>query len=272
MAFSGRSPGWRTQRCALRWNSSRKPIFCSSRASRLTPTIASSTRLFRMRPTKIFSRARRQVLHRRVAEILRDRFPDTAAAEPEVLAHHFTQAALTDAAIEWWGKAGEQALRRSAFQEAISHLGKAIEMADKTGEGTSTAATASASANRRLKLQTDLGKAFMWSRGFGDEESKATFIRARELAAAIDNPTERFTIYYGLWYGNLVRGELRLAREVAEIFLREAERGAWTTEYGFGRRLLGNTCLWQGDFIEAQANLVEALSIYDPERDREARF
>jgi hypothetical protein len=103
-------------------------------------------------------KSRRQVLHRRVAEILRDRFPDTADAEPEVLAHHFTQAALTDA-IEWWGKAGDQALRRSAFQEAISHLDKAIEMADKTGEGTSTAATASVSANRRLKIQTDLGKA-----------------------------------------------------------------------------------------------------------------
>ena len=80
-------------------------------------------------------KSRRQVLHRRVAEILRDRFAATAAAEPEVLAYHFTQAGLTDAAIEWWGKAGDQALRRSAFQEAIAHLGKAIEMADKTGEG-----------------------------------------------------------------------------------------------------------------------------------------
>src|SRR6516162_3871325 len=112
-------------------------------------------------------KSRRQPLHRRVAEILRDRFPDTAASEPEVLAHHFTQAALTEAAIEWWGKAGDQALRRSAFQEAISHLSKAIEMADKTGEGTSAAATAPVSANRRLKLQTDLGRALIWSRGFG---------------------------------------------------------------------------------------------------------
>jgi predicted ATPase len=217
-------------------------------------------------------KSRRQGLHRRVAEILRDRFPDIAAAEPEVLAHHFTQASLTDAAIEWWGNAGDQALRRSAFQEAISHLGKAIEMADKTGEGASAAATASASADQRLKLQTDLGKALMLSRGFNADETKAAFIRARELAAAIDNPTERFTIYNGLWLGNVVRGELRFAREIAETFLREAERGAWATECGAGRVLLGFTCLWQGDFIEAQANLVEALSIYDPERDREARF
>jgi class 3 adenylate cyclase len=72
-------------------------------------------------------KSRRQMLHRRVAEILRDRFADTASTEPEVLAHHFTQAGVTDPAIEWWGKAGDQALRRSAFQEAISHLGKAIE-------------------------------------------------------------------------------------------------------------------------------------------------
>jgi class 3 adenylate cyclase/predicted ATPase len=217
-------------------------------------------------------KSRRQALHRRIAEILRDRFPDTAAAEPELVAHHFTQAALTDVAIEWCGKAGDQALRRSAFQEAISHLGKAIEMADKTGEGTSAAATASASATQRLKIQTDFGMALMWSRGFGAEESKAAFIRARELAAAIEDATERFTIYQGLWVGNLVRGELRLAREIAETFLREAERGAQTTERGVGHRLLGHTCLFQGDFIEAQANLVEALSIYDPERDREAMF
>jgi tetratricopeptide (TPR) repeat protein len=214
-------------------------------------------------------KSRRQVLHRRVAEILRDRFPDTAAAEPEVLAHHFTRAGLAEAAIEWWGKAGYQALRRSAFQEAISHLGKAIEMADKTGEGRSAAATASAWPNQRLKLQTDLGNALMWFRDFGTEESKAAFIRARELAAAIDSAIERFTIYFGLWVGNLARGELGFAREIAETFLREAERGARTAERGFGRRLLRSTCLWQGDFIEAQANLVEALSIYDLERDRE---
>jgi predicted ATPase len=145
-------------------------------------------------------------------------------------------------------------------------------MADKTGEGASAVTTASASGNQRLKLQTDLGKALMWSRGFGAEESKAAFIRARELAAAIDNATERFTIYYGLWTGHMVGGEWGFAREIAETFLREAERALRTTECGVGRHLMGFTCLWQGDFIEAQANLVEALSIYDVERDREAMF
>ncbi len=75
-------------------------------------------------------KSRRQALHRRAAEALRD-----ANAEPEAIAHHFTEAGLDDFAIEWWGKAGDQALRRSAFQEAIAHLGKAIAMADRTGGG-----------------------------------------------------------------------------------------------------------------------------------------
>jgi hypothetical protein len=112
----------------------------------------------------------------------------------------------------------------------------------------------------------------MFSRGYAAEESKVTFIRARELATAIDDPTERFTIYFGLWIGNLLRGEFGSAREIAETFLREADRGALTTECGVGHRLVGTTCLWQGDFIEAQANLVEALRTYDPKRDLEARF
>jgi predicted ATPase len=99
-------------------------------------------------------KSRRQILHRRIAETLRDRFADKASAEPEVLAHHFTQAGLSDAAIEWWGKAGDQALLRSAFQEAIAHLGKAIEMADKSAEAAPHAAAARVSANQRLKLQT----------------------------------------------------------------------------------------------------------------------
>ncbi len=72
-------------------------------------------------------KSRRQAMHRRAAEIL----CESASPEPEAIAHHFTQAGLDDLAIEWWGKAGDQALRRSAFQEAIAHLGKAIEMADK---------------------------------------------------------------------------------------------------------------------------------------------
>jgi class 3 adenylate cyclase len=98
-------------------------------------------------------RSRRRALHGRAAEILRDD-PERAAAEPEVIAHHFTEAGLDDLAIEWWGKAGDQALRRSAFQEAIAHLGKAIEMADqRAAVGVTTAPISETKSSGRVKLQ-----------------------------------------------------------------------------------------------------------------------
>ena len=218
-------------------------------------------------------KSRRQVLHRRVAEILRDCFAATAAVEPEALAHHFTQAGMTDDAIEWWGKAGDQALRRSAFQEAIAHLGKAIGMADKAAEGAPRPGTpATASVGQRLKLQTSYGQALMWSKGYASEETKAAVSRAQELAGNVDDPSERFATYYGRWAGHLLRAELNSALETATAFLRDAENAGRRTEAAVAQRFLGLTILWQSDFIEARARLNEALRIYDSERDHDAKF
>ena len=173
-------------------------------------------------------KSRRQVLHRRVAEILRDRFAVTASAEPEALAYHFTQAGMTDAAIEWWGKAGDQALRRSAFQEAISHLGKAIEMADKTGDGAPPAAATPASGSQRLKLQVNLANALLQARGQHSTETKAAFSHAQELVGSIEDPLERFSTYYGLWVGAYVRGEMPLMHEMAERLMSEATKAEFS--------------------------------------------
>jgi predicted ATPase len=104
-------------------------------------------------------KSRRQILHQRIAEALRDKFPAVIQAEPELLAHHFTRAGLTGPAIEYWGKAGDLALRRSAFKEATAHLGKAIEMTEAGDAARPREAAATASAGQRLKLQTDYSQA-----------------------------------------------------------------------------------------------------------------
>ena len=72
-------------------------------------------------------KSRRQALHRRTGEVLRDQFAATAAAEPELLAHHFTQAGMTEAAIEWWGTAGQRSLARSALVEGAEQLKRALD-------------------------------------------------------------------------------------------------------------------------------------------------
>jgi class 3 adenylate cyclase/predicted ATPase len=217
-------------------------------------------------------KSRRQSLHRRAAEVLRGD-PERAAAEPEVIAHHFTEAGLEDLAIEWWGKAGDQSLRRSAFQEAIAHLGKAIALADKAGAAsTPRAAPSTAADSQRLKLETRYGQALMYSRGYGSDESKTAFAHARALAAGVGDASERFDAYSGLFVGSLLRGEISLARETAESFLRDAESEGRTTEATIARRNVGAACFIQGDLIDARINLAEALRTYDPERDRDAKF
>jgi predicted ATPase len=72
-------------------------------------------------------RSRRQVLHRRIGEVLRDKFAVAAAVEPELLAHHFTQAGMNEAAVEWWGKAGQRSLERSALVEATNKFRRALD-------------------------------------------------------------------------------------------------------------------------------------------------
>jgi len=214
-------------------------------------------------------KARRQTLHRRAAEVLLA----SPSPEAEALAHHFTSGGQTELAIEWWGKAGDQALRRSAFAEAISHLGKAIELSDKAGAATSRReAAAAASAGQRLKLQTDYGQAVLWAKGYAADETNAAYARAGELATETGNTEASFEAYYGRWGNALFRGELGSARETAESFLREADRARRPTEVGVGHRLLGIALFLQGDFAQARANCEQALRIYEPDRDHDAKF
>ena len=218
-------------------------------------------------------KSRRQALHRRAAEILGDQ-PERAVAEPEVIAHHFTQAGLDDLAIEWWGKAGDQALRRSAFQEAISHLGKAIAMADKgAGETASRQATAGAVApNLRVKLQTDYGTALMWRKGFDAEETRIAFARVGEFEASAESAAARFVALDAQCLRNFTRGEYAEARERAETFLREAEGEGRAMEAGAARRMLGLVLLHQGNLNAARLVLEQALADYLPERDATTQF
>ncbi len=160
-------------------------------------------------------KSRRQVLHRRVAEILRDRFAATAAAEPEVLAYHFTQAGLTNVAIEWWGMAGDQALRRSANQEAIGHLTAGLAQLAQLPETQERA-------KRELALQPLLGKASMAARGYASPEAIRAFSRARELCAEIGDDSIVCPVMFGVWLFELTGANHANAGRTADEFLERA--------------------------------------------------
>jgi class 3 adenylate cyclase/predicted ATPase len=204
-------------------------------------------------------RSRRQILHRQIADALRGEFAAVAAAEPELVAHHLTQAGLDEPAIEWWGKAGDQALRRSAFMEAAAHLGKAIELADRLA----ATAPSTAPGSNRLHLQTSLGNALIWAKGYQAPETSAAFARARELASQVEDASERFSAYYGLWVGHLTRSEPAPMREMAELFLREATARSNCPEALVAHRVYGHTCFYFGDFASAHEHFQKTIELYD---------
>jgi predicted ATPase len=201
-------------------------------------------------------KSRRQALHRRAAEILRDE-PERAASEPELIAHHFTEAGLDHFAIEWWGKAGDQALRRSAFQEAIAHLGRAIAMADKAAGG----------ADPRLQLHVAYGNALISARGYAAPETMEAFARVRELASGDEDAPARQAADYGLWGGSFVRGELPAMKAHAAAFLRDVAARPDSPEAGVAHRILGSTHWFAGEYREARSLLEQSLALFKPGRD-----
>jgi class 3 adenylate cyclase/predicted ATPase len=209
-------------------------------------------------------KSRRQALHRRAAETLRDQFPDQAAARPEVLAHHFTEGDLTEAAIEWWGKAGNSALRRSAFPEAIAHLGKAIEMADRESQNSPTSG--------RLKLQLAFGGALSGARGYGASETSDAFARASETAAAVTDSSDNPKVSYGFWAASLVRGQLDAMQKVVGALLQEAADEPNSRAACVANLFDGIACWFRGDFALARKQLERSLDIFDPVRDADLAF
>src|SRR4029434_3900689 len=69
----------------------------------------------------------RQQHHQRITQVLEERFPAICETQPELLAHHYTEASFTAQAISYWQQAGQRAIQRSAHLEAIAHLSKGLE-------------------------------------------------------------------------------------------------------------------------------------------------
>ena len=213
-------------------------------------------------------KSRRQTLHRRAAEALRD-----ANAEPEAIAHHFTEAGTDDLAIEWWGKAGDQALRRSAFQEAIAHLGKAIAMADKAGETSRRAPGRMAAVSQWLpQLHAAYGNALIAARGHGAPETMEAFARARKSASGDEDAPGRLAADYGLWVGSYVRGDLPSMRTQAAAFLAGVAARPDSPEAGVAHRVVGTTHCFAGEYAEARDHLERALTLFQPGQDDDLAF
>jgi class 3 adenylate cyclase/predicted ATPase len=206
-------------------------------------------------------RSQRQPLHARIAGVLEQRFPEVVEAEPELLAHHLTEAGMTDPAIDYWLKAGERAIRGSANLEAVSHLRRGLELVE-------TLPDTLARAQKELLLQAPLGATLTATKGYTAVETKAAYTRAYELCRHGGQTEQVFQVLYGVWNFLYVGIELHQALELAEEGLAMAARQSDAMPYLVSHDWMGMTLMSLGDLPSAKYHSEQALTFHDPDQHR----
>jgi class 3 adenylate cyclase/predicted ATPase/ABC-type transport system involved in cytochrome c biogenesis ATPase subunit len=205
-------------------------------------------------------KGRRQTLHRNIAETLCYQFPKAADAQPEVIAHHFSNAGFIEVAAEWWGKAGEFATRRSAYSEAIDHYRKSLKLYAELPDDPHLRL-------RRLQHQTAYAYALFHGRGTALPETATVFAEARALAASVEEIAARFPAYFGMWAGSFGRADLAPMEEVAKAFLSDVQSLPPSGEIGVAHCMFGVTQWFRGHYATARMHLERAVKAYDRKRD-----
>src|SRR5262249_49201046 len=162
-------------------------------------------------------RSTRQRYHLRIAQVVEARFPTLCETQPELLAHHYTEADMLAPAIPYWQRAGQRAIERSANVEAISHLTKGLELLTilpDTAERT----------QHELDCLTTLGPALLATRGYAAPEVVQAYTRARELCQHIGETPEHVPVLWNLWLFYVARAEHQTALELGEQCLQLAQR------------------------------------------------
>jgi predicted ATPase/DNA-binding winged helix-turn-helix (wHTH) protein len=210
-------------------------------------------------------RSTRQEYHARIAQILEVRFPETAESQPELLAHHYTEAGLVVQAIAYWRQAGQRAIQRSADLEAVAHLTKALELLailPHTPERTQL----------ELDMLTVLGPVLANTRGPGSPAVERVYTRARELCRPVGEPRQLFPVLWGLWRFYNYRAELQRSRELGKQLLTLAQQVQDPALLLEAHHALWPTMFYLGELTAGREHLEQGMALYDPEHHRSHAF
>lgn len=198
-------------------------------------------------------RERRQELHGRIAHVL-SRRAETGEILPELLAYHFTEAALIDEAIGWWREAGTRATWRSANIEAISHLKNALQL---------LAAVAPAPERDRLEaeLRLDLSGPAFTVGGFTDVDAEANIEQALVLCERIGDPHLSFLVLWGKAQSTASRGAMGRAVGEARRLVELAEATGQPSLVASAARSLGVFSAMSGALEEGRVELARSLAV-----------
>ncbi|MGY8685658.1 adenylate/guanylate cyclase domain-containing protein [Bradyrhizobium sp. UFLA05-153] len=210
----------------------------------------------------------RRALHARIAEAVESQFAETAESQPELLAHHCTEAGLIEKAAALWGKAGQRSLARSALVEATVQLIRALSQI-ATLPGTP------ALRGDQIKLQVALVNALMHTKGHAAPETIASLDRARafieqaeSLGESPEDPLLLFSVLYGFWVANYIGFNSDALLDFATECLALAEKRGTMVPLMLGHRLMGTSLMCTGALAESRAHYDQAIAIYEPAEHR----
>ena len=199
-------------------------------------------------------KSRRHQLHGQIARALEERFPDVVASEPEIVAHHFTEAGLIEPAINYWLKAGNLALSRSANAEAAKHLRQGIEL-------TQSLAPSPERVRKELDFYLALGPAVAATEGDAAPETSRVFSHARDLLGGGGTLTEQMTVLWGAYLAHNMRAEHTAALEVARQCLALAAHHEHPGISALANRFMGQTLHFMGALVDARVHLERTLDL-----------
>jgi class 3 adenylate cyclase/tetratricopeptide (TPR) repeat protein len=198
-------------------------------------------------------KGKRQQFHKRVGEVLEAQFPQTVATQPELVAHHFTEASQAEKAAGYWLRAGLRSRDRSANVEAIGHLTKGLALVDTFPESPERVV-------QQLQFLTALGPVYIAARGYAAPEVGPTLQRAKELCT---DPRLLLGIMLGIWEWRIVRADLRLCVDLAAEGMELAQR---LNQPGMLMEALfmpGVTMFYRAEFAGAREHFDKALTGYE---------
>jgi predicted ATPase len=202
-------------------------------------------------------RGKRRELHRRVADVLEERWPERAAAQPELLAYHCAQAGLVERAIAYYVRAGQRAVARSAVAEAIAQLTKGLELLKSLPDDATRQ-------QQELDLRIILGQALIVTKGYAAAEVGETYACALALCERLGHPPKSAPVLFGQWVHHLIKGELRRARLLATEMLQRGEDSGDNAVTVTGHRQNAVTCFHLGELSVARAHLEQGIAMFDP--------
>ena len=203
----------------------------------------------------------RQQHHQHIAQVLEARFADLCATQPELLAHHYTEAGLIAQATPYWQQAGTQAIQRSANVEAIAHVQRGLELL--------TALPDTPQRNQHeLDFLTTLGPALMATKGYAAPEVVHAYTRARALCQQVGEMPEHVPVLWNLWFFYMARAEHQTAMELGEQCLQIAHRVQDEALLLEAHYALGCSWFLLGNLALAGTHMEQIIALYDAAQHR----